>query len=1261
MKPKSLLLWSFIVLTVLIVCVPTSAKAEQGTAHWIWSAGENPDQDLNRAKTCYFRQEIDLSRPLKVTIDITADDAYILYVNGDRIGEGSDWKYVKQFDVTQRIQRGKNVIAVEATNQQNGAAGLLVRMLVEQNGGTTRAFTSNDQWKATDQPQSNTAWTALNYNASAWKPVHVFGKYPDAEPWKTVSWASKIHERFQVADGFQIVRVAGPDVCGSVVNMGFDEQGRVITSRERGPLQLLVDKDGDGVADAVKDLNDKVKNCQGVFAFDGTLLAAGQGPDGTALYRMTDTDGDGVYEKTEAVQIYDAGIGDHGPHAIFLGPDGSLYNVMGNHVNIKGEVNPNSPHRDYYEGDLLPKYEDARGHARGKKAPAGIVYRLNQDGSDWRLVAGGFRNEFDMAFNADGELFTFDSDMEWDVGLPWYRPVRINHVVPGGEYGWRSGASKWPVYYFDSLPSTVDAGRGSPTGVCFYHHYTFPKKYHDAFFVADWSQGKILAVHHQREGASYKGDIEVFATGNPLNISDIVVGPNGDLYFCLGGRGTEGGVYRITPDQPLPAPQPHSDSTVDLAISLPQPSAAWTRAKIAKLRADAGSNWRPQLTRVADDERRSVADRRRAVGILKQFGDGPSRILLNNLAGSKSPELKVVALQLLAIDCDDQGQQLLISALGDEDPWVRRRACEALIRANLTAPVEVVLPLLADQDRFARYAARKLLERIPSSQWEAKILKTDDVRIAAAGLLALVTHSSSAEQNEAILKRTVALLRSEIADKDALDLLRVAELALLNGETSDSTRANLAHAALHRFPSTENSLNWELARVLAYLQESRAVPKLLSHLENTTERTDRLHIAYCLRFIPQGWNWDQQAKLLAAYNEGVTWEGGASFRGYIENMTRDYLASQGGVTKKHLLQNAATLSMPARLMLESFDDKQATAFSAELIDLDRQLAKDKSGDEANTSLAAAVIESLGRSHDESSQNYLRKVFAESPDRREGVAKALARRADAGSFQELAATLEFGDKSTLLECVRGLQKIDAKPEKPQTIRALIIVGLKLEKGGRSEAVKLLKKWTGQDLSGEKDSDDKKLVAYQNWFADSHPDLPPAELPKATKKSKWGYQQLLSFVTENEKGRAGNAERGAKIFEKGQCIKCHRFGKMGEGLGPDLTTVRKRFQRKQIIESLFYPSAVISDQYQSMSIITVDGLTMTGLAVEQGNAYVVLTTDGKKTTVKKQDIEEMIPSKTSGMPEGLLDELTLEEIADLFAYLDSAPQQSASGGQ
>src|SRR5262249_8812137 len=152
----------------------------------------------------------------------------------------------------------------------------------------------------------------------------------------------------------------------------------------------------------------------------------------------------------------------------------------------------------------------------------------------------------DMAFNPDGELFTWDSDMEWDIGAPWYRPTRVNHCVSAGEYGWRSGSAVWPTYYPDSLPTTLDVGLGSPTGMKFGTSAKFPLRYQRALFAADWAYGRILAIHLTPLGASYEGTFETLVTGKPLNVTDLDFGPDGAMYFITGGRGTPSTLYRLT-------------------------------------------------------------------------------------------------------------------------------------------------------------------------------------------------------------------------------------------------------------------------------------------------------------------------------------------------------------------------------------------------------------------------------------------------------------------------------------------------------------------------------------------------------------------------------------------------------------------------------------------------------------------------------------------------------------------------------------------
>jgi hypothetical protein len=172
---------------------------------------------------------------------------------------------------------------------------------------------------------------------------------------------------------------------------------------------------------------------------------------------------------------------------------------------------------------------------------------MNPDGTGLELFCYGFRNEFDICFNDQGELFTYDADMEWDIGSPWYRPTRVNHCVSGADYGWRSGSGKWPNYYPDSLPTTLDIGPGSPTGVVAGTGAKFPAKYQHAIYINDWTYGTMWAIHLESKGASYLATKEEFVFGKPLPLTDLVIHPqDGAMYFAVGGRKSQSGVYRVT-------------------------------------------------------------------------------------------------------------------------------------------------------------------------------------------------------------------------------------------------------------------------------------------------------------------------------------------------------------------------------------------------------------------------------------------------------------------------------------------------------------------------------------------------------------------------------------------------------------------------------------------------------------------------------------------------------------------------------------------
>jgi putative heme-binding domain-containing protein len=220
--------------------------------------------------------------------------------------------------------------------------------------------------------------------------------------------------------------------------------------------------------------------------------------------------------------------------------------VCGNNTDIPDSANGFRMAKAWKEDHLLPRMADGRGHNKGRMAPGGFIMKVSPDASSQEVICTGFRNQFDAAFNQDGELFAYDADMEYDVGAPWYRPTRVNHVVSGVDWGWRHGTGKWPHYYVDTLPATVDIGPASPTGVVSGLGAKFPAKYQRAIFINDWTYGTMYAVHLEASGASYTAAAEEFVFGKPLPLTDLIIHPDGNMYFLVGGRRTTSALYRLS-------------------------------------------------------------------------------------------------------------------------------------------------------------------------------------------------------------------------------------------------------------------------------------------------------------------------------------------------------------------------------------------------------------------------------------------------------------------------------------------------------------------------------------------------------------------------------------------------------------------------------------------------------------------------------------------------------------------------------------------
>lgn len=155
---------------------------------------------------------------------------------------------------------------------------------------------------------------------------------------------------------------------------------------------------------------------------------------------------------------------------------------------------------------------------------------------------------------------------------------------------------------------------------------------------------------------------------------------------------------------------------------------------------------------------------------------------------------------------------------------------------------------------------------------------------------------------------------------------------------------------------------------------------------------------------------------------------------------------------------------------------------------------------------------------------------------------------------------------------------------------------------------------------------------------------SQRPALDKPSAW----LTAF------GKDGNAEAGRRIFYDPHgpgCFRCHSINGRGNEIGPDLSSLG-RSDHQRMLESLIMPSATVAPQYQSWTLVMHDGRTLTGMLVKTYlDEYTYLDAQGKLFTVKTHQVAETVTSAKSIMPEGLLQQMTDQEVRDLLAYLFS----------
>jgi putative heme-binding domain-containing protein len=772
---------------------------------------------------------------------------------------------------------------------------------------------------------------------------------------------------FALLPGFKIDRVTPEDKNESYIVVTFDAKGRPLVSQSSSGTgsspRILLDGNGDGIYEGEKIVSDKLNTCHGLFYAGPTTLyancrgelpgdpppappgaaggrgaqqAPGRGGGGNqapavgipGLYKLEDTNGDDVMDTIERINRYTGnGMGDHGPHAIRRGPDGSIMFLVGNNTYVgslsaSGEVTDEavdkttSPNwNNSEERQFLPQFNDPRFGNSTRLGVHATVWRLQPD-NKYSLFFSGMRNPYDFAYNLAGEAFVFDSDMEWDVNAPWYREVATVHMIPGGDYGYRNGTGKFHSEYFDVIPALRYLRRGSPVGVEFYQSYAYPSKYFDNLFEADWSRGRLLYTALAAKGATYTGrtDLAEFIHGEPMPITDLEVGPDGNIYFTTGGGPGQGGLYKVSWTGAKPA-QPDMTGILGV-VRQPQPLSTWGWAAIERAKAAMGAAFAGDLEKLA----RSTAapqDRARAVLEMQRHGAAPRADLLRTLLKDRASEVRAAAIYVAGVQSDAGAKAVVAAALKDADPVVQRRAAEALVRQGLTpsqagpAPVADVYALLRSGDRFVRYAGRLALEHMPRAQWMPMVMAETNVVALTEGLVAAantIDESQAATELAPSYEKIVGLLqRGSLTTSDKIRVLRSFEvLASQTPKGVDPAIRKRVHDALvAQLPSAPPAGTWvectngtgaadacgqyllahHTAKVLAYTGEPDTIDRILAIVpKGDVDQPGQIDLMYSLMTVDRGWTTNQKQRAMDWFARASQWRGGSTFAGHVNNI-----------------------------------------------------------------------------------------------------------------------------------------------------------------------------------------------------------------------------------------------------------------------------------------------------------------------------------------------------------------------------------------
>ncbi len=1061
---------------------------------------------------------------------------------------------------------------------------------------------------------------------------------------------------FNVPEGFQVTRYADDSLAHDIYSMTMDSHGRVVVAG-RGYVKILHDTDQDGRADQATLFSNFPKTGARGLYFDGNdLICSGD----RGVRRVYDRNGDGIADGETDLWIRTETDGEHAANGIVRGPDGWYYLICANDAGIGRShvTSPGSPVTD---------------------PVCGAVVRISPAGKTSEVYADGFRNPYGLDFNVYGSLFTYESDGEGDYRLPWYSPTRFFDIAQGMEHGWilKGWQHSWnrPEAIFDNVEHLAEVGRGSPTGVVVYRHHSFPERYQGGLFAACWSFGRIYFCPLERRDSTYRTRPENFMeTTGDVGFAPVAlaVGPEGDLFVAIGGRGTGGSVFRVR-YQSFSSRRPSPTTPLRQVLGAVQPLTSWSRAQWVPVARQLGKE---TFELALGNSSLPLAERIRAIEILTELFGGLRVEVARQGVLPGEPELLARAVWAVGRSSDSMLARQFFSAMTCvDDARVARAAWEGLA-ALPSALTELNLAPdwmhgLDHPDRRVR-AATVLAARGPGySSFVRTVDSWNGSKTPRQELGCLMLFGPQRPDREGWPERyfrtcwEIFQRTSDVRMRlDAVRLLQLAlgDIKLLQDRASiyDGFVGNLTEKvdpALRRwvikqlapaFPTDHRDLDRELGRLLGMLSadDTELFQRVASMWTDQSSVEDDIHYLIMAARLPTQRTPEitrRTARALVRLHAKMARdrkEPGSFWPVRVGELFDLLCERDPGLAAAVAVEQEFGFQGHELLAEKMNGPDKLTAVRKLMLAAEK---REKRMEVGWTSSLAELVSVLPR---EEVFPVLRKQW-EKPALRDAILLALAGEPQPEDWVRLVEGLQSIQPVVVACAAAALATLPQRGNAKELFLALEALR-RLSRTSNQQAAcqalnRLLAKWSGKIAPGEQsDGRDGQYEFWHAWFVTTF----PREASRLTGDSSANFSawkdRLLTIKWES-----GRSERGQKLFEERMCYRCH--GDAGR-LGPDLFGVAQRLSREDLFAAIVDPNQEVSPANYGKLITTKSGSAYTGFLVYDSPSVKLVRT-GPDATVRLtgDEVVEVNTSKLSLMPSGLLDGLANQDLADLYAYL------------